>query len=787
MRSLDRKVFRDLWTMKGQALAIILVMASGGATFVMSLSTLDSLWETRESYYQESRFAHLFTSLKRAPESVRHQIESIAGVLQVETRVVASANLEIENFPDPVSARLISVPDDGNPLLNQLYLRRGRLMERRKETEVLVSEAFAEAHGFNPGDQFAAIINGRRKVLTIVGVALSPEFIYHVRPGEMIPDFESYGIVWMARSSLVAAFDLEGAFNDVVVTVSPETRPQDVIDAMDQILSKYGSLGAYERKDQMSHRYLTEEFRQLERMATIFPSIFLGVAAFLLNVVVARLITTQRDQIAILRAFGYRRSHIAAHYFKLVLLIALAGVAAATLLGSWFGQQLSELYMKYYRFPFLRYTLQLRVVVIAALVSTGATLVGTLFSVLKGARRPPAEALRLEIPAKYRESVVEKLGLKRWLSQPSRMIVRNLERRPWKALLSAVGIGFSYAILMVGNFFGDAIDHMVRVQFGLVQRADISVTFVEPVSRKALYQLKSLDGIHNGEPFRSVPIRVSYQHRSFRTSLEGLPAGGDLYRLLDSRLQPLEVAPHGVMLTGYLADILGVQAGDFINLEILEGSRPLKRIPVAGLVDQYMGVNAYIRLEELGRLMGEEGAISGVHLATDSDREQAIYRSLKTTPAVAGVTVRRRALENFYETMADQVLTFAFFSTLFASTIAFGVVYNSARITLSERSRELASLRVLGYSHGEISFIALGELAFLVVAAFPLGAAIGWGICYYMVRAFENDLFRIPLFIESSTYGFSATVVLASALISSMVVYRRLARLDLVEVLKTRE
>ncbi|MEJ2314891.1 MAG: FtsX-like permease family protein, partial [Nitrospirota bacterium] len=698
----------------------------------------------------------------------------------------ADVRLQVEGFADPVTGRLVSVPEGGQPVLNALYIRRGRYIEPGKEDEVLVNEAFADAHGLGPGDSLEAVINGRRKKLHIVGVALSPEFIYQLSPGSVFPDFKRYGVMWMGRKSLAAAYDMEGAFNDVVLTLADGAQAEDVIDRLDSMFEPYGGLGAYGRQDQVSYRYLHEEFRQLENMATIFPTIFLAVAAFLLNVVINRVISIQREQAAALKAFGYSNFAIGVHYVKMVIVIVLVGLIGGTIVGIWMGKSLSELYMEYYKFPFLNYVLRPGILAIAVLVSISAAVAGTVHSIWRASIYPPAEAMRPEPPTIYRETFLERLGLKRFLSPPTRMIARHIERRPVKSLLTVIGIAFACAILMFGSFFEDAINFMVNVQFGLAERDDIKVSFFDP-ARKALFELQSIPGVERGEAYRSVPAKLRHEHRSYRTSVLGVEPGGDLYRLLDEKLEPFEVPPEGMTLTDHLGKILGVGPGDTITVEVLEGNRPERQVTVSGLVSQYVGVSGYMRLDALNRMMREGHAISGAYLAVDLKRLPEIYDTLNGMPRVASTENRRDAVRNFRETLSEQILIYALIITVLAGTIAFGVVYNSMRIALSERGRELASLRVLGFTRGEISYILLGELAILTLAAIPTGFIIGNGLCAYIVTRLSTDLFRVPLVIEPSTYAFSATVVLGSASVSGLIVKRKLDKLDLVAVLKTKE
>jgi putative ABC transport system permease protein len=787
LKPLDKKLLRNLWEMKAQALAIAIVIVSGVATFILSISTMESLQRTQARFYADYRFADVFSSLKRAPDSLAARIADIPGVGRVETRVVAEVKLDIPNYDDPVTGRLVSIPDTRQPKLNQLYITEGRSIEPGRDNEVLLGEAFADAHGIRPGYRFGAVINGKLKQLRVVGVALSPEYIYQLKPGSIFPDFEHYAVMWMGRLPLGTAYDMDGAFNDVALSVNHSANEQDVINRLDELLKPYGGTGAYGREDQVSHRYLSEEFKQLGNMATVFPVIFLGVAAFLLNIVVTRLIDTQREQIAVLKAFGYSNVDIGIHYALLVLAITIIGVIGGIVVGAWLGRGMSNIYMEYYRFPFMDYRLRGITALEGALISMAAAMSGTLFAVKRAASLPPAVAMRPAPPAVYRESLIERAGLGRFLSPPTRIIARNIERKPLKSLLTVIGISFACAVLVAGLFFGDAVDYIVAVQFGLAQRDDLTVSFVEPTSANALYSLQGLQGVERAEPFRSVPARLRFGHKSYRTSIQGIQNGGDLYRLLDTRFQRVELPPRGVVLTNHLAEILGVSPGDSLTVEVLEGERPVRQVPVAGLVNEFIGVSAYMDISALNRLMREGDAVTGAYLATDSKYDQKIYRELHEMPRVAGTTVRKLAIDSFYETMSRQILIFTSIMTVLAMSIAFGVVYNSARISLSERSRDLGSLRVLGFTRGEVSYILLGELAVLTLAAIPLGFLVGRGIATYMTAGLQSDIFRLPVIVDTRTYAFAAAVVLFAAVCSGIIVKLRLDRINLVEILKTKE
>lgn len=787
LRAIHRKLLRDFWHLRGQALAIAMVIAGGIATWIISYSTIESLERTQASFYRESRFADVFALAKRAPARLEKQIAALPGVRTVETRTVGAATVELPFFEDPVTGQLVGLPDQGNATLNRLYLRSGRLPAPRSPKEVVISEPFAEAHGLGPGDDMTAVINGRRQELRIVGVGLSAEYIYQIAPGALFPDYERYVLIWMREEPLAAAWDTRDGFNSVTLTLERGTEEAEVIDRLDALLRPYGGTGAYGRDDQVSHKYLKQEIAGLQAMAGVVPIIFLGVAAFLINVVITRIVEQQRDQIAILKAFGYGNPAVGWHYAQLVLLIMTGGLAAGIGAGTWLGHGLAELYRDFFRFPYLEFYLGPDVVLSATLVAMAAALGGAMLAVRRAILLPPAEAMRPEPPAVYRATLVERLGAQRLFDQPSRMILRHLERKPVKALLSVLGIAMAEAILFVGMFQEDAIAFMMDVQFNLAQREDLTITFTEPTERRALFELQALDGVMAAEPFRAVPVRLRHGHRSHRTSIQGFERGAELHRVLDAKQDPVRLPGTGVLLTDYLGRKLEVKAGDSITVEVLEGAQPVRQVRVAGLASEFIGVSAYMEISGLNRLMEEGPVLSGIFLAVDSTRQRAVLDDLKDRPRVAGITIQKEAIQAFYETLAETLLIFAFINTLLAGSIAFGVVYNSSRIAFSEHSRELASLRVLGFTRGEISYILLGELAVMTLAAIPFGFLIGWEFTRLIAASLASELYRIPVIIETSTYGFVATMVVAAAVISALIMRRKLYRLDLVAVLKTRE
>lgn len=787
MRPLNHKLLRDLWHLRGQVLAVAMVIASGVAVLSMSLSTTEALSETARAYYDRYRFADVFARVQRAPEHLRERARLLPGVQAVSTRVVKHAVLDIAGFAEPVIGQLVSIPGRGEPRLNRLALRTGRLPAADAPDEAVLSEPFANAHGLGPGDHLRAVINGHWRQLDVVGVALSPEYVYTIGPGALMPDDQRYGVIWMGEKALQAAFDLDGAFNDLTLSLMHGAPAQRVIDELDEMLARYGGVGAYPRADQLSNWFLMNEIKQLETLSRILPTVFLAVAAFLTNMVLARLIAVERSEIGLLKAFGYTDGAIAWHYIKFVTAVAAVGIVLGWVAGYWLGLTNTRIYADFYHFPFLLYQPGPRAFLLAAGASLVAALAGTLGAVRRAARLPPAEAMRPPAPPLFRRSGLGRLPLLRVLDQPTRILLRQIGRWPGRSFVTSFGIGMAVAVLVSSIQWLDAVDRMVDVYFEQAQGQDITVGFAEARDGDVERGLARLPGVITTEPMRSVATRMRFGARSDRQALQGLPAHQELHHVFDAEGRALNLPPDGLVMSTQLAGMLGAAVGDVVTVEVLEGRRPVLQVPVVALFETYIGAPVYMEIGRLNELLREGDAISSVHLRTDARQRPALYRELKEIPAVSSVTLKAAAIRTFHDTLADTLLIFVSFFVVFACTLAFGVTYNAARIALSERGRELATLRVLGFTRAEISYILLGEVAVLTLLALPLGVAAGYLLTLVINTAFVTELFRVPMYIIPDTYGLSVLITLAATVTSAFLVRRRVDHLDLIAVLKTRE
>ncbi len=794
MKALDRKLLRDLRLMWSQALTIAAVVASGVGGFLTTLSAVDSLVQAREAFYASGHFADVFASLKRAPLALETALREVPGVADVQTTAEFLVRVQVPGQSDPVSGLLIGIDRDRPLRMNLPTLRRG-LPEGAQATTpgpagtdgtlpVWVSESFAQARGLAPGALLYALVNGRQRTLRVTGIALSPEYIFAGLFG--MPDLRGFGVFWIDAAPLRAAFDMQGAFNRVAVRLAPQADETAVRAALQRLLAPWGGREASGRDTQSSHAMLVNEIREQHVLGTVLPAIFLAVAAFLLNVVVSRLVARQREQIAALKALGYSNRTIAAHYLKLVLTIVGLGFVAGAALGHWLGSMFLGLYAEFFRFPVVEYRMAPHLLLIALGVTLGTAVLGALAAIRATVRLTPAEAMRPPSPGRYRRTLLERLGIP-GPGTSLRMILREIERHRLRSALTVAAIAAAVAIVVLGNFVRDAMAWIVDTQFNVVMRMDAAVWLSDPTDDRLRHDIARLPGVIAVEPSRQVAVRLVAAHRSERVELRGVEPQPVLQRIVDTAQRAVPPPQQGLLLTDRLAAKLGVVAGQSVRVEVLAADARTLVLPVAGTVREMMGLNAYMRRDLLNQALGEGDLVTGYAIALERGSEAAFLDATRGLPRVAGAFSKATLLSNMQEISARNIRIMSTVLTLFAAVIAIGVVYNNARIALSERNWELASLRVLGFSRGEVSALLLGELAIALVLALPLGMVLGRLLVSAVTGLLANDQFYFPVVIEPGTYALAALAVLAAGAASALVVRRRIDRLDLVAALKIRD
>lgn len=784
---LDRKVLRDLWRMKLQVLAIALLIACGVSVAVMSFSAQRALVLAERRYYAETRFADVFAQAKRAPLSLARELSLIDGVTAVDVRISAAGLMHVPGLTRPATARLISLPSDEDRALNRLRLTQGRMPDPARTDEVVALKTFIEAAHLKLGDRLSAVIGGRAYDFTIVGAALAPEYVYVPAPESFMPDDAHQGVFWAPRPAVERAAGMTGAFNTVAATVAPGVPTGAVLQDLDRILAPYGGRAAYARADQPSNAFLDAELKELSTSASVLPPIFLIIAAALVHLVVSRLVEAEREQIGLLKAFGYGDVEAASPYVKLSALIGVVGAIGGGLAGAGFGASIVEQYRRYFRFPVLDVSFHWPAFAAAAAVAVTAAVAGSLLAVRRAAALSPAVAMQPPRPAVYREGLLDRLARGGHVDQATRMIVRHLERFPGRAALSTLGLAASLSLLVGTQFMFDSLDKVVDQAYYRTQTWTEQVSFEEAKAIAGIAEVARLTGVLAADPTRTVAARLKAGGREELTRIVGLPADARFQHPLDEADRPVPFKGDGMVVSEALANKLGLHPGDQVWVEVIDGRGPKRLVTVTGLATDYSGFSTYMERRALNRLMGEGDVANGAQLLVAADRRADFYRAIEAIPQIIGASSRDETVAAWRLAMAEAFRVMISFYVGFAGAIAFGVAYNTLRISLSERSRDLATLHVLGFGHGECAYILAGELVILSILAAPLGVLGGQALAHGLGAAYSRDEVRLPAVITLQSYGLAFMAYFAAVLLGGVLVTRRIWGLDLVAVLKTRE
>lgn len=779
MNSLNKKLVRDLYTLKIQFITIGLVIAAGIAYMVASWTAYYSLVSAQETFYTKQNLQDGFAYLKKAPNSLISKFRAIEGIDFIETRVGNEVVLDFQEEVLPSAAMLLSLPES----INQLSVQSGQLPETNDE--IILSESFAIENQLKEGSKLIAIIHGQKVVLNVTGTALSPEFVYVFRPSNPMPDNKHYGVIWMKKSALEQALSMEASFNQVVFKMNRNHSEIKTFYEIDEILKPYGGLGAKGRNHLPSHSLLEDEFKQLRSTSIFLPGVFLAVAAFLLHIIINRLINKEREQIATLRALGYSKNSILFHYSKLITSVTLLSSSLGVILGLYLGKLMIDLYGNYYKFPDLKFEVHFFLIFIAFFVGIGSGLIGSWSSLKSITNLEPAIAMKPALPESFSSSRMDKYISK--VSTELRMVLRNLFQRPFRSILTMLGLSMSVMIMILGLFIQDSMEFIIDLQFNIIQREKISLGFLSPISDSSMKDLSTMKGVLKVEAARIVPVRIHKGNYTKDSVLTGYNQKTDLRRCVDSNRKIVTLPKDGILLNQDIAAKLGIRVGDKILLEILEGAKEEKYVSIHGLISEILGQGMYMDRKSLNRLLLEGNSINQVYLNIDPTYEDSLIQEWKNTPKIAGISSKRILLKSFKDILERSMQSSSIFIILFTVIISVGVVYNIAMITLSERIYVLGSLRILGFTINEVFRILITELSFLVLLAAPIGCLFGFYLASAMMNMNDTEGFKFPMKILPSTYILAIGLTILTAVFSYIILFYKIKSMDLMNILKVRE
>lgn len=785
--TLNRKMWRDLWLLKAQTLTTAILIICGVSLLVSEWSAYRSLQQARDSYYKDYDFADLFADFKSASMEPIHQITKIPGVQSVVPRVSIEGLVNIVGKSEPAVGRFISVPSGLQPKLNRLHLRRGRLPTDSTEIEIVVHEGFAAANALNPGDQFGIIVQGQSEQVRITGIGLSPEFVYALSPNAPLPDDLHFGVFWLTERTLQRLLKMPGGYNSVIATIDLSAKRQDIIGTIDRILKPYGSLGAYARDRQISNMFVEDEISQQNVSSIFIPAIFLAIAAFLINIITSRLISLHRLQIAALKAMGYTRTEVFFHYLKLICIMTLIGTIPGIGVGALIGRWMSSTYESYFRFPELRFSISASASLIGLAAGILPGLIGSLASIRSVFKMAPAEAMRPMAPPAFHATLAENMKLPKILNPMGLIAFRNLFQRPIRLGFVILSLSAAVAMVVAAGSWSDMIEFLSKTQFQRLQKEDISISFIRPRPTSLLQELSRMPGVVSVEAFRNVPIRIRYLNHKRELQLTGWPENNEIRKLLDRKLQPIDLPPSGILLSRFFEKNWGMKRGDLIQLELLEEQNQVLDVPVAGFTDELIGLSANMKIQELWKLMDEEPGYNFAALKVDQNKLSELYIRLKVSSEISAVNLKNSLYKGFNESFGKVIRTATLVLMIASLLIASGIIYNSVRVSFSERSWELASLRVLGFERNEVTSILLIEVGIQVLLSLIPGCLLGLGLTHLSMRLIHTETFAFPVVVEAATYARGLLAVLLAFVVSSAVVYVMSGRLNPAEALKARE
>jgi len=788
---LNRKLLRELRTSRSLLLAITSIIAVGVMCFVYMRSAYHNLSLAKWRYYTQCRMADFWVEVKKAPLAELEAVGRMPGVVAVRPRIAMFATVDLDRVVAPLNGLVLSLPDRRAPIINDIVLKRGGYFTQRRDNEVIVNDAFARHHDIFPGQWLHLILNNRRQELFVVGTAISSEFVYLVSPGSISPDPEHFGVFYLKKSYAEDVFDFAGAANQVVGQLAPATQqhPDEVLHRIETLLAPYGVFTTTPQHNQTSNRFLSDEIRGLGVFANIMPFIFMAVAALVLNMLMVRLIDQQRVTIGTLKAIGYTDRQIFWHFGKYGLALGSIGGLVGLALGFAMAEFVTSLYRMFYEFPDLANRIYPGTYLGGLGISLACAVVGSLHGGRAALRLNPAEAMRPRPPAQGGAIWVEHVDwLWRRLSFGWRLVLRNVFRHRLRAAVGVFAASMGAALLVTGFMLAGALNYLIDFQFDLIMRSDIDLTFDDERGVGALLEAQQLPGVDHAEPMLDVSCTFINGPYRRRGGITGLLPNARLTIPRDRQGRAVRVPSTGLAMSRKLAEILHATQGRPIVVLPVKGRREPIEMQIAEITDSYVGMSVYADLGYLSSRVGEEFAMTGVQLALDrsGSREGELYRQLKRLPALRAVNARSNVVRNLRMVVETQRI-FIGFLVIFAGVIFFSSLLNSSLIGLAERRREVATLRVLGYTAWQVGGLFLRESMLLNFLGTMLGLPLGYLLAVVMSILYNTEMFRFPLVSPPSVWVTTVLLAIVFALAAHVIVQRSIHQLDWLDASKTRE
>lgn len=792
MNVLSRRLWRAFRKSRLQFLAVALVVMIGVSIFISMNTAYYNLNHSRDVFYRENDFADYYFHVVRAPYQVIKRLQALPGVHMVTGRVQMDIPIMRENGARG-TARLTGYHLPLDREVNRIQLLSGRMFDKDPSggrIEVLTDPQFAAANNLNTGDNLIVAAQGREVTLTITGTGGGPEFIYPMKDAaSLMPEPENFGIIMAPLNQVQQVLGFSGQVNQVLIRVTPGYDEEKVAEDVERILEPYGNLASYPRKDQLSHAMLDTELEGLRKSASSLPAIFLVLAAIIQYVMLGRMIKTQRQQIGILKALGFDRIRIVMHYAAYSMMITVIGAILGVILGIMLSSVFSKTYAMFFNLPQEIGGYNINVIVsglVFSLVAGAAAGLGASRGILS---LNPAQSMRSEPPR-----VSGRIWLERWtwlwrkLDNYWRMSVRTVWRNGWRSFFTMVGVMFAAGMLIIAFFADDSMDYMLTQHFAFEKSYDYMIRFTEPIKDYEILSVSRLDGVLKAEPLLEVPVRVSFAGREEDDLLLGMRPDATLKTVFNEDGHRLVIPQDGVVMNDITAKKLGVTVGDRVMIEtrMRSGASREASLKVLGINHQMIGAGSYVSLNQANQVLGENRVVTAVMLKVDPGKAASIEKELNRMTGVSSFQSRQRELAGFEKQMGYMIY-FVVIMVSFAAILGFAIVYNSSVIGFSERQRELALLKVMGFSDREVGGLLLRETLLQSIPGVLLGLPLGRMMSQWYVAAISTDTFSFPVVVYPRTYIISGIIGVLFVLVAHWFASRGIKHIEPTELLKNND
>ncbi len=784
MSILFKKVVRTMLENKRSYVACILIIAVGMASYSAFSNVVQGLYSAKEEYYRDFKFADVFSTVTAMPINKTDELKNMKGIEDVSARLIKDVRVVLPQKDKIITLRLIGVDADAVKLNN--YFVTGNNLVNDKD--LLLGKGFFDYYKYKFGDTINLIISGRIYTFNISGMAQSPEYVYTIPDnGGMFPDSSAFDIAFVKKETLEKITNSIGIVNNVAFKLSGGTTFEDIKSPLESELKKYGMLSLVEQKNQVSNFMLGQELTQLQSTATSMPSLFLIISAVILYIVLRRVIEQERTQVGTLKAFGYSNREVLFHYLQFGFITGFLGGTIGSLLGIPLSSSMLTMYTQFFNFPHINATFSSAYIVGGTLLATLTGVFAAFMAVKSLLKLSPADAMRPASP-----NIVNSFSLdgnffvKTFLNSTGRMSLRYIFRNKMRSIFILLSITISFGIMSFIFSYNIMMDQIIFDQLTKVQIYDLKVGLKNAVPYNvAIKALSEVRGIDDIDALLEVPVTMKYKNIAINGLITSISEDSSLYKIIDDHYKQYLPPKDGIILNKNIAKKLGIEKNSVIEISTPMFKNKIE-IRVADVISQNFGSGCYIDSDAFCKIFGIEKTANSIIVKGDSDITASVKQLTLDAKNVSLVEDKSSSLKMIQDLMASYNFMI-YMMGIIAVLVSFAIIYNISSVSLSERKRELATMRVLGLTATETMEVVSFEHWLLCFIGIIIGIPFSNFLKISMAQSLNSDMYSFPTVTPLNAYIFAAISCGISVFLSNNTSFKKIKTFDLVDVLKERE